>query len=273
MFDETLTHGHSELQILKDCIMAGNSLKILHLYFKAAHPEGKAYSPDDFGYKFKDWDGVVEGPMNFHWLDSDRFPALEDLQIDYDRFYLTRDQCDMWVQCMDWSKLRRLDVEEGVPPHLFKALTGKVPQLKSLAFGTWPVYVPVDWEWHCLDSSIIERFLGGILALEHINFEGHDFLEFTETLPIILKQQGSSLKKLSLRCHASNTITWWGEEYNELLSKAPNLLFFNADMLRQTVSGHWAESGLMLTPQDKFDSLVWVYKDLSNGAEERELAM
>jgi hypothetical protein len=70
------------------------------------------------------------------------FPALEELALSYKKYALTAPHCRQWLHAMDWSKLQRLDLGHGSPPHLFVALTGRVPQLKALTFGMWD-YLPV----------------------------------------------------------------------------------------------------------------------------------
>lgn len=133
---------YSELDILKTCLIHGGSVKVLRLGTISSQqgvPMG-CNTDDDPGYALEHWEGVTAGPLNFHWREGDRFPPLEELKLDDRRYNLSLEQCKLWVKCMDWSKLRKLDVDKGAPRYLFEALMGEVPQLKSLTFGAWPNY-------------------------------------------------------------------------------------------------------------------------------------
>jgi hypothetical protein len=64
------------------------------------------------------------GPLNFHWRDGDTFSPLEVLvwngNVPYD-FFDT--QCYIWARCMNWSKLRSLDLGHYMSwLHLFQHL-------------------------------------------------------------------------------------------------------------------------------------------------------
>lgn len=54
-----------------------------------------------------------ECPFDFHWQDGDRFPALEEFNWRGSTEHIfSTEQCEYWARCMDWSKLRNLDLGE-----------------------------------------------------------------------------------------------------------------------------------------------------------------
>jgi hypothetical protein len=71
----TVMHAHSELQILKRCLVQGNNIKKLRIAFQNA---GSQKVLDEAGAKrnLALWE---HGPLNFHWKDGAQFPGLQVL--------------------------------------------------------------------------------------------------------------------------------------------------------------------------------------------------
>jgi hypothetical protein len=211
-----IVKSSSELQILKRCLMQGNSIKVLHLALEnvANHAYGNAVS----GLSIQDWEN---GPLNFHWQDGDRFPALEEWGwSSLTQYVYSEQQLDMWRWCMDWTQLRVLDF--GYHPLTsmlpFPSLAGHVPRLNSLA-----VFISAEKQHDMHEPTrtipIFEEFLRSIPALEKLRLRWN-FIP--DCLSTILELQGRSLRELDLN-HACSGDAWDRYRYMDILTKAPHL--------------------------------------------------
>lgn len=141
----------SEYRTLKNCLLHAKSLKRLRLDTGSTDNQ-------------KTW---IASPQNLSFRDGEVFPALQTLSLTYDRYKLTESHCRQWVKAMDCSQLGNLDLDHGCPEYLFAAITGLVPQLKSLKFGFWPNYSGSrSWQRH--DLTVVARFFASIEALEEL---------------------------------------------------------------------------------------------------------
>jgi hypothetical protein len=214
--DPNQKEGHlSELPSLKTCLLQATSLKRLRLAVKLAT------SPQDT------W---ASGPgPNFDFQAGEVFPALEYLSLVPNGYDLSEGHCQQWLAAMDWSKLRRLDLGDGSPAHLFSALTGKVPQLKALHFGFWPDSSEgaggPGRQWS--DFSAVERFLGAIDGLEEVvlNKYWHDFSRFHDSL---LMKHGRTMRKLHILAWNKPTRIndergWNRDDTRVLVERCPSL--------------------------------------------------
>ena len=123
---------------------------------------------------------------------------------------------------MDWSKLQRLDLGHGSPPHLFVALTGRVPQLKALTFGMWD-YPPEFTNWDCRDFAVVTRFFDSVDGLENVdakNFEGEGFDQIRNAF---VEKHGRTLKKLHVHYHAAAAKGWEWTDVRHLVEHCPQL--------------------------------------------------
>jgi hypothetical protein len=234
--------GQTELQTLKQYLMRGNSVKVLHLRFIPKHGG---------------LDDEVEGTLNFHWSAGDQFPALEEFTwrglVAYD-FSLA--QCRAWTRCMDWSELRKLSLMQPSSMHFFEHMTGKLPGLVDLSLEK------LSFDHHELEDeehgiSIMSAFLGSIKALEALRLGGSRLKKLI--LPV-LTCHGKSLESLVLEIQ-DLTQDWPRETYMTILQQAPNLCYMNVRVVTSNfegVVGHtaeWRSSKQVWTPQEKFDSL------------------
>jgi hypothetical protein len=187
-----IVKGSSELQILRRYLMQGNSIEVLHLAHEDVnrHSSRTAFS----GLGIQDWE---YGPLNFHWQDGDRFPALEEWSWSGStRYVYSEPQLDLWRQCMDWAQLRHLDFGDSPLTSMlpFASLAGHVPRLHSLA-----VFISAEKQHDMHEPTrtvpIFEEFLRSIPALEELRLIW-DF--FPNCLSTILVVQGHSLRKLDL---------------------------------------------------------------------------
>jgi hypothetical protein len=147
-------HCPSQFDTLKRLLIGGGNLKALTL---RASPVSR-FTPLD----------LKDEPVILHFEEHDRFPALEELTLGYKWYHLSMEHCQSRVACMDWSKLRKSDLEPGMPPHLLSTLIGHVTQSKILRFGVWSDPHNASPTWNCTDFSITKRLLQSINGLEHI---------------------------------------------------------------------------------------------------------
>lgn len=250
--------GSNELETLKKCLIKGNSVKVLRLGFEGVWLPHK-YNENDPRVRFQDWESVTFGRLNFSWQKGDRFPALEELKIQYCRYEFTPDNCNMWAQVMDWSKLCKLNLNKGSPRNLFAALQDQVPNLRYLKFGIWnynPGYS--NWGLDPLDTGlpILSAFIASITALRELNFKTYAYEDFMATLPIMLEHQGRHMKKLKINCQAYGMNAWEVEQYLEVFEKAPDLEYLKAIIKQGILEGTWEGRTRALNPWEKFVSAV-----------------
>jgi hypothetical protein len=119
----------------------------------------------------------IASPQHLCLRAGDVFPALQALALTYDSYKLTEIHCRQWLKAMDWSQLRNLDLDYDCPEYLFAAITGLVPQLKSLKFGFWPNYSG-SRSWQCHDLTVVARLFGSIDALEELALQNSYQVEF-----------------------------------------------------------------------------------------------
>ncbi|KAH7076388.1 hypothetical protein BKA63DRAFT_602194 [Paraphoma chrysanthemicola] len=147
--------ARSEWPKLTRAIAKGGSVRVLTIDNRS---DGSSYS----GVKVINDD--VEDPGKFMRLDLTaglRLPALEEFTIRNwgSETYLWDDaHARMLRDAMDWSRLRKLDFGHDRPDAFFSAMTGAMPNLKSLRFGTQ-------------DGAVgpAQRFLDSIDALESLD--------------------------------------------------------------------------------------------------------
>jgi hypothetical protein len=90
-------NGPSELQMLTQCLIRGNSIKVLHITLEYDDKTLYGKTPSSLGVQ--SWE---DGPFNFHWQDGDRFPALEECRWSGRTEYVfSEQQFNMWHRCMD----------------------------------------------------------------------------------------------------------------------------------------------------------------------------
>jgi hypothetical protein len=205
---------------------------------------------------------LIDGPCNFHWKKGDQFPALEELSIEYGggSYLLTPDNCKMWTQVMDWSCLRKLDLERGTPRDLLLALTGRVPNLQNLKCGIWAAHAQhATWELHPLSTGlpVLSAFLASLTVLSELSFEAYAYNDFMAALPLMLQHHGSHLKRLDISCREYLMKPWVIEQYLDVLEKAPNLSYLKAHIEQGLLVGTWpGEEATALSAREKFESAV-----------------
>jgi hypothetical protein len=178
----------------------------------------------------------------------------------------------MWAQIVDWSKLRKLDLNKGAPRQLFLALTNRAPNLSNLKFGIWansaamtirPSWQSADlnrstWDLHPLDTGlpILSKFFASIVALQELNFETHDYGDFMKALPVMLEHQKYNLKRLDITCIAWLMKPWKPEQFVEVMRMASELELLKAQIQDDIVEDAWAGVRGGLDPWEKYNSAV-----------------
>jgi hypothetical protein len=256
----TVIHAHSELQILKRCLMRGNSIKKLRIAFQDA---GTQKVVDEAGAKpnLALWE---HGPLNFHWKDGEQFPGLQELGWRGDVPYnFSNTQCQSWTRCMDWSKLRTLDLFRSLSwLHLFQHLAGRVPHLKCLSFNlhysTDDILEPSHQK---RDFGIISEFLRNITGIEKLTFYSNVEKMFTPVLKTLLRHYGHALKRMVIIC--LGTMKQWDQaQYEEVLNEAPKLLYLRvvtkttdgSERMRIDFEGEWSDR-VSMTSREKYESM------------------
>jgi hypothetical protein len=198
----------SEYSLFRECLLKSTKLKSLTLHVK--------YSVASHFHR--------TGELNLQFERGDRFPALEDLDLSdcHSAYDMNRQHCAMWTQCMDWSNLKKLDLGHSSPQYLLPALTGRIPQLQTLRFGFWDNHEGPGASWASpSDLSIVTRFFCSITALRSLTlFSGTD-AEMSQIRPHILRNCGTSLKKLHVTL--LDRRGWTAPAFEDLRKYVPRL--------------------------------------------------
>lgn len=174
----------SEFPILKHILSQSKNLRVLRLEIA-----------NSWNY---DWNNLYHilsghglgrslgGQFNLQLTKDSWFPPLEELKI-CTQYALTRDHCLAWRKCMDWSKLRILDLGDRCPQSFFTELRGSIPHLISLKFmyelGLTPrheVHHEQDTGHRCRTVSEVGEFLDSINGLEELYIKNHGEVFFKQ---------------------------------------------------------------------------------------------
>jgi hypothetical protein len=200
----------SEFYIFKQLLIKERSLKSLTLHISSYATERIPLPPD-----------AKAGELNLQVEPGDELPSLEELRLGdcYDWYYLSAAHCDMWTKCMDWSCLRTLDLGHATPQYFIRAITGHVPQLKTLRFGFWlnPHGPKATWN-SPPDLEVVKKFVDSIDALQSVTFFSWKDAECAQIRPELLAKHGQSLKVLKHELDFRDA--WKLEHFEELRDKA-----------------------------------------------------
>ncbi|RMZ72424.1 hypothetical protein GMOD_00007406 [Pyrenophora seminiperda CCB06] len=250
-----LVMGRSELQILKSCLMQGNSVKVLRLGLEDA--EKNLWGKKIRSLGVENWE---DGPLNFHWQDGDRFPALEEWAwTGLVQYVYSTQQLEMWRQCMDWTQLRVLDfgfmsLASLLPLEL---LAGHVPRLNCLT-----VVIITSDRRHGMDDPArslltFEAFLRSVPTLRKLCL-GWELI--SNCLPIILHHQGHALHELELNYSNCPRAPWDSSECIDVLTKAPHLRFLRVQTNKGSnpvdLQGRWSGGAVSAEPAEKYLAMV-----------------
>jgi hypothetical protein len=200
----------SEMSLLRTCLLRATNLKRLRLRVSLDSHGINAY--------------YHEGPLNIPLEARDHVSSLEELSIDplHQFYWPTIQHCEMWAQCMDWDAMRILDFGYGCPQNFFKVLTGRVPKLKSLTFGSIAQPNRGHGLWKGFeDIELLLQFLQSIHALEAVKLYADKDEDIRKIRLIVLSEHGQSLKQFRIELLSNEG--WEAESFLELRRKAPGL--------------------------------------------------
>jgi hypothetical protein len=207
-FNGSLT-PRSEYQTFRNCLLQAKNLKRLRL---------DACSTDDQ----KTW---IESPQHLCLRNDDQFPTLYELGLKYDTYKLTEPHCRLWLKAMDWTRLRILDLSHGCPEYLLAALTGHLPDLKSLTFGFWPRHSG-SRSWRCEDLSIVTCFFARIDALQELVLRNYDQEELDNLMhdgEENVTMYWTALKKLHVSFSNPRAKGWGEADISRIAVKCSNI--------------------------------------------------
>ncbi|RDL35315.1 uncharacterized protein BP5553_07246 [Venustampulla echinocandica] len=223
--------SRSELPIMARIMTASKNLRILRF---VCEPDRRFHFEDYYGFYERfgsDGHGSKNLPFSAFTLD-DQLEPLEELAFSSDplraeSFYDFSDShCNAWRYCMDWSKLRTLDLGGQGPSPFFEIFRGYVPNLKSLSFTLTRGGLPnIGVE----NVRIIGNFLDSINGLEQLCVTNATNGFF----PILwshVKRHGPTLRTLKTSNVLNATWKWTEPALLELLQSCPELTELTVDV-------------------------------------------
>ena len=125
---------------------------------------------------------------------SDRLLPLHALRLSgySELFGFDGEHCRTFSQCMDWTRLRRLDLGNYCPRHLFEEISSRLSNLKSLTMG-----IETDKNGDSTSESLIPivKFIECLPGLHVLRLT--DFTNAIETMSSVIVNSQASLQELS----------------------------------------------------------------------------
>lgn len=210
-FDDGRTSDGSELEILRACLLSARRLRSLKLHVTSSFK--------------RPWEDEEFAPYNLQLQPGDIMPSLETLTLLDGNYYFSEDHCQLWKTCMDWKQLRVLELKRA-PRHLFRALTGAVPELRCLRFCLEEDRYTNDTD-RDVDLTAVGCFLAAINGLEEMEIGDDSLPLFSKLFGDLMKKHGQSLRKFSLLYDRENRPhfyhPWPSLTFAQLLNECPRL--------------------------------------------------
>jgi len=196
---------------------------------------------------------MIEEGLDFDCEGAHRFPALESfawigtLHYDY-----TPTPLHTWWGCINWSKLRTLNLGRGKATELFFTdMTGHLNGLKHLSLFV-DMFRPdrVGSEDEAL--NIFSAFLRAIEGLEILRLVGPGL---SVIVPTILSCHAQTLETLSFQ-YTGDEPPWTGDMCMDVLGQAPKLLGLTVGMGASKLEGNWSSTRKVWTPEAKYESMT-----------------
>lgn len=196
-----------------------------------------------------EWSGITASPhvLNMPLEPSDRLPPLQEFTFSGppETYEFTLEHCQLWKQCMDWSRLRRLDLGISCPQHFFKHFGNSLTSLKSLTMGvrfgdrhyTHWAQGPLT----CDGVLVVENFIRCIPHLHELNIT--DFSSAFAEIFHLIGTRHRTLRKLYYHASINRTqrqhgnpdaVYWWTARE---ITKLPELRELTIDFL--LLDGRW----------------------------------
>ncbi|KAF2995033.1 hypothetical protein E8E13_000361 [Curvularia kusanoi] len=238
-------HSLSELSFIKSNL--ASSTRVLRISARGVHADPQRA-------QFEEWGSVTNSVYNLDFQPGDRFPALSEMALEHDEFFLTEEHCSLWARATSWEQLQRLDLNKGAPRYFLASLINRATNLKYLRFY---INLPTrndTWNIYPLESSIavIEQFVACTTSLHTLDLGGESLECLTHVLRVILQNLRGSLRSLKISWSGypdtsgpidfvPGMLGWEPEYYMELLQMAPGLKHLNARMGKDTVLSNWKD--------------------------------
>lgn len=242
-FPESTGHSLSELSFIKNNL--ASSTRVLRLSARGVHAYPRRA-------QFEEWESVKNSMYNLDFQPGDRFPALSELALEHDEFFLTEENCSLWAGATSWEQLQRLDLNKGAPRCFLASLTNRATNLKYLRFYINSPTPNRLWDIYPLDSGlpILGQFVACTTSLHTLDLGGLDLDALTRAVRVILQNLHGSLRSLTISysggpgCYGPiestpRMLNWEPEHYMELLQMAPGLEHLDARIGQDTVLGNW----------------------------------
>lgn len=136
---------------------------------------------------------------------------------------------------MNWTQLRRLDLDGGCPSDLLVALTGRVPQLKEFFFGFRHPTRASTWLYP--SAEVFNTFSDSIDGLEDVivTIDGKGGEGFHEICDAFVSKHGPTLQKLRV----GYSVTWPGWEVTSVCHLAEDAPVMRDLALKIASVGDW----------------------------------
>jgi hypothetical protein len=110
------------------------------------------------------------------------------LALEHDEFFLTEQNCNLWVRATSWEQLQRLDLDKGAPRHFFASLTNRATNLGYLKFYINSTSLNRTWDLRPPDTGLVvlARFIASTTSLHTLHFGLQDLGILTRTLRVML---------------------------------------------------------------------------------------
>ena len=223
---------HMSLDDLKEVLLGATNLRSLAIDFESSFPD------------------CVHLPLQ----PSDRLPPLRALRISCrpGAYMYSHEHCRIFSQCMDWTRLRRLDLGITCSQYFFEEIGSHLSNLKSLTMG---IVTGKHGELDCRSLSDIVNFIQS-LDLHELRLTDH--INATETMASAIVESQTSLQELSylpylkrdhfsFPLHVQPTHMWEPSQLRELTLRNPGLsqLEIHVTLVEQK----WVSRHLERSPQ------------------------
>jgi len=178
--DESSQPVSSEWPVLTELLTCHKSLKLFRPFTIIAHEL-------TFG---------CPGPVQFDLGSDTKLPAFEDFTIPFN-YQADQMHVSLLLRAMSWSSLRRLELGSG-PGFLIQAITGHVPQLKSLVVNL--LLSDYRQEIYSTIATLIP-FIKSIDYLEEVSVKNSAYEDCMAVWLAIFTSQGSTLRKVKVDSH------------------------------------------------------------------------
>lgn len=163
---------------------------------------------------------------------GDSLPSLEELDIRSNTYDLDVVHCALLLDCMDWSKLKRLSLGPSNPKSYFDVFRGQLPQLEALDFAYHFEYLSFNDHY----TSTLTACSAFVTSLPHlveltIRCDGINFKDMFWSA--LVETHGDTLKSLSIQGHTpTSEAPFVKGEMNMFLACFEKLI--NLDLVLQT---------------------------------------